>query len=197
MAKEKITVAGGVGESEPFIAPSGAFPENPTLDCHVAGVLVRELPQTVQDKILYAQTDEGLAESDEGKVPAGTAARVTVSPLAKAIQERRDDQLERGMEPWEARDPLKEVADKHVGPGMRPKFLSDFRNRESGTRGFEVVKDGRGDPVRCGTLVLGQMPEERAKKRNEYFRKLSSDAVAQVEKEFRETQDRARREAGA
>jgi len=184
----------GVGESQPFVAPEGVFPENAILDCHVGGVLVRELRQDMQDKILYAQTDEGIAERNEGR--SEVHARVTSDPLDKAIQKRQDDQLERGMEPWEASDPMREVADAHVGPGMRPKFLSELRNKEHGTRGWEVVKDEHGDPVKLGTMVLGQMPEDRALARNEHFRNKSRTAVAQVEQQFCETQEQAKREAG-
>ena len=188
-------MAQGVGESKPFTAPEGTYPESGTLDCHVGGVLVRDLPSDMQGKILYQQTDEGIAEHNQGR--SEVHVRVTSDPLDKAIQQRKDDQLVRGMEPWEARDPLGEVADAHVGPGMRAKFLSERRNQEAGTRGFEIVKDEHGDPVKVGTLVLGQMPEERAEARNRFFREKSRTAVAQVEQQFHETQEQAKREVGA
>jgi len=194
MSKQKIMVAGGVGESKPFIAPEGTFPENPILDCHVGGRLVRDLDPDMQAKILYQQTDEGIAERDEGRVPAGSAARVTAGPLDKAIQERRDD-LATGMEPWEARDPLKEVADAHTQPGQRPKFLSPPVIQSRGLRGFEVVKSG-GDPVRVGNMVLGVMPEAKAEQRNRRFREKSKSDLVEVEKRYKETQEQQIREAG-
>jgi hypothetical protein len=208
----------GVGESKPFTAPEGTYPESGTLDCHVGGVLVRDLPSDMQGKILYQQTDEGIAEHNQGRSELAVhvtdqhdramggakvaAQRGDVRGVREAFDVVRDVALgESGgtgpTELWEARDPLGEVADAHVGPGMRPHFLSERRNQEAGTRGWKIVKDEHGDPVRVGTLVLGQMPEERAEARNRFFREKSQTAVAQVEQQFHETQEQANREAGA
>lgn len=176
----------GIGESKRFNAPEGTFPASTILDCHVGGMLVRNLPSQVQTAILYQQTDEGIAEANEGKAEAGTTARVTRDEFTGACQARRDGIRDQGMEPWEAPNPLKDVADRYAQPGMSPKFLSPRRLDKEGTRGFEVVRDKRGDPVKVRDMVLGHMPISKVEARNKFYRDKANAAVAEITKQYRE-----------
>lgn len=186
MAKQKImSKGGGIGESKTFNAPDGTFEENPILNLHVAGVLVRDLPVEMHSKIVYSQTDEGIAANNEGKVE--NAARVTSDGWNKALEQRRDDLTERGMESYEARDPLKEVADAHATPGMRPKYLSPRKVKENGGTGdYEVVKDASGDPVRVKGMILGQMPEAKARARNRHYQQKSNQLLKQMTEKYQQ-----------
>jgi len=185
---EKAPMSHGVGESKPFIAPAGTFPENKILDCHVGGVLVRDLPVEIQGRILYRQTDEGIAELNEGKVER--RASVISDPLDKIINAPSD------LEPWEAQDPMKELAQRYVPPDMSPKFLDPGKCDKDGMRGFEVVKDQRGDPVKLGTLMLGQMPRERARRRNAAYQQKAADDAREIHEEFQVKQERLLGDAG-
>lgn len=179
--------AAGIPESPRF----GGDPEaekNPVLDCHVGGVLVRDMPIEAQTRILYQQTDEGIAEYNAGK----SEHRVSVvsEDFDKSLKQRKDDVLDRGMDNWEARDPLKEVYDKHISKGMRGKFLSQRRVKENGGTGdYEVVKNTAGDPVMVRGMVLGQMPAERAEARNRHYRNRSNRLISEMT-------DRYKREGG-
>ncbi len=174
----------GIPDSKPPAAPAGTYPEPAILDCHVGGVLIRDLPVEVQGRILYQQTDEGIEEFNRGKVEG--AARVTRDEYTGACLERRDAIREQGMEPWEAPNPLKEVADAHVEPGMKAKFLSPKRIDEAGTRGFEIVRHENGEPVKVRNMVLGQMPASKAEQRNKHYRDQANAAIAEIKRQYAE-----------
>lgn len=187
MAGKKImSKGGGIGESKIFGAPAGTFEDNPILNLHVGGILVKELPVELQTRIVYAQTDEGIAAANEGKAePSGI--RVGAEGFDKALQQRRDDVKERDMESYEARDPLKEVADQYARPGFRPKFLSPRRVKENGGTGdYVVVKDDRGEPVTVKGMVLGQMPEAKALARNRHYQAKSNRLLAEITERYKQ-----------
>jgi hypothetical protein len=114
-------------------------------------------------------------------------ARVTATEFGKSVEERGEFRAQH-LEVWEAPDPMKEIAEKHVGPGMRAKFLNPDRVARDGPRGFEVVKDENGDPVKLGRMVLGQMPEERAQARDRFYRKKGADRLQRITEEHEERQ---------
>ena len=186
---EKIS-AQGVGESKLF-GGNYAVDENPVLNLHVGGVFVRDLPIESQGRILYQQTDEAIAERNEkarysDSTPA-SGIKIGDEPFDKALKQRRDDLGEREMEPYEARDPLKEVADANARPGFRPKFLSPRRVKENGGTGdYEVVKDAKGDPVSVKGMILGQMPEARAAARNRFYQRKSNDLLKQITERYKQ-----------
>lgn len=156
---------------------------------HVGGEPVESLPQEVWHLLTRQHTDEGIAEANAGKLKPGDVGyglRVGDGPLEKSIEERRDFRRDQ-METWEAPDPMKALADAHVGPGFRPRFLSQDRLNKEGNlgRGFEVVTDAKGDPVKLGSLVLARMPEDLADKRNDAVR---SKGKAQLREVYREAQ---------
>src|SRR5665213_194945 len=59
----------GFGESKVFAAPEGAFqPEGIDIEnCHVAGILVANLPDLNRQRLLYQQTDEGMVWWEENR----------------------------------------------------------------------------------------------------------------------------------
>jgi hypothetical protein len=91
---------------------------------------------------------------------------------------------------------MRELADRHVGPGMSPKFLSPSKCTREGTRGFEVVRDERGEPVKLGNMILGQMPVEMKEQRSRHYRELGADAQKQNQQQFQEQQAKVLRDAG-
>lgn len=116
-------------------------------------------------------------------------------PLDKSMQERRDFR-ESSIEAWEAPDPMKELVAQHVAPGMRPKFLSQQNIARGKTGGFQPVIDEKGNPVRLGTLVLAQMSEERAVKRNAHYQERGNAQLREIQEQFTQEQERFQRDAG-
>src|SRR5690348_16552072 len=101
MAK-KIQAA-GVGESRPFIAEPGAFPEG-EIDWPKVTVNGLPLAENLWGLLPYAQTDQGRAENNAGK----QESRVTITRTEedKRIQRMADFQYD-SAEPGLG-DPMKE-----------------------------------------------------------------------------------------
>jgi hypothetical protein len=157
---------------------------NPVLDLHVGGMLVRDLPEAVQKHIRRCQTDEGIAADNEGK--SDLRIREVADGFAKALQQRRDDMTDRDFDSYEARDPLREVADAHAVPGMRPKFLSAKGVKDRGGTGDHViVKDKNNDPVTVRGMILGHMPEARAEARGKHYRDRGNRMMKQIDADFK------------
>lgn len=177
--------AGGIGESKVF---GGSDAPSYLEDLHIEGKRIGDAYTADQIQILqYAWTDEAVAERNAAAAARGTlvdsAARVTggfseiPEDFEKAKEQRHDFKADEANEVWEAPDILKSKADRYVKPGMRPKFISPDR-QELGA--YELVKDGNGNQVKAGRLLLAQMPEAKARARNEYYRKLGAQQQAQI-----------------
>jgi hypothetical protein len=178
-------------------AKSGAVPDSPGLRIapfkpnpprHVQG---QRVPDGYAHLVPFENTDEGIAEKRKRK----TARTSIVSdPLDKAIQQRRDFRTNE-LEPWESPDPMKELADAHVGPGMRPGFLSPRVIARQGMRGYKaVIVDG--EPVKLGDMILGEIPEEKAAGRQEHYRRIGQDRLTEMHETFQEGQEQIMRTAG-
>jgi hypothetical protein len=200
----KMVEPGVIPESKIFVDPGAAELRalepmdcigKPLSECHVDGVLMRDLPEGVQQRILFQQTDEGIEwweknahKLENRSVGASTSRRVrhTATDVDNEMREREDflmDQPEgENAEPWMAPDARLSLVEEHVPAGMRAKFVDPKRLSKTGrdARGFEVVKDERGDAVTHGSSVLTMMPEKMARRRNEHYRRQSTDLVDQV-----------------
>lgn len=93
-------------------------------------------------------------------------------------------------------NPMRAIVAQYCPAGMAPKFLSDRCMQVLGKRGYEIVKDERGDPVRCGTLYLGVIPQHVAERRRQYFADQSRAEVKEQEEAYLERADRFAREEG-
>lgn len=187
--------AAGIPDSKPFVSDEPMETGATRISsCHINGVLVSEMNLSPQVLLAldYWSTDEGIAEKNSRpNVRESSGITLGRDEFSKALDQRRDDVKDREMELYQARDPLKEVADRHVAKGMRGKFLSQAKLKEAGGTGdYEVVKDVSGDPVRVRGLVLGQMPEGRARARNRHFQDRANKVLQEVG-------DRYKREGGA
>lgn len=179
--------AAGIPDSRPF---GGTEAENPLLSLHVGGVLVADMvanlsPATaamVLTALSYQATDEGIAERNDGKQER--RATVGDGPFEKSLQKRKDDVLERGMDTFDATNPMQEVLDANQRPGFRRKFLADEVVKRKGLRGWQPVVGKNGEPVTLGTLKLAEMPEAKAVNRNKHFKELADVRLEQVQKEY-------------
>ena len=144
--------------------------------------------------IPHRYTDEGVEEYNNRPNVDKNGPRVefVADEFDKKIQQRMD-----AMEPWQAPDPMQELAEAHVEPGFRARFLSDRVVQRSGTRGWEVVKNEKGDPVRLATMVLAKMPEQRAKQRNAYYQEQAREQARDAIEHYQEEQERLIRDEKA
>jgi hypothetical protein len=168
----KTMMVPGAGTSKTFTAPVGTFTEDKILDCQLT-------------QVTWAHTDEGREENNRGK----SSVHVSISDPIDNVAGKLKDGYAAGMEAWEVPDARRELMDQHVPQGYRGRWLSQAKIAEQGMRGFEVAKEA-GEPVKLGTMILGQMPEERVQKREAYMRGRKHDQQRAARDDVREQQER-------
>lgn len=87
--------------------------------------------------------------------------------------------------------PMEEAVEKYGTPGMAPKFLSERCIGVLGMRGYVIVKDEKGDPVKVGTLIMGEIPMRMAEARRRHYSDESEDLVRDAEEQFSDQAERA------
>lgn len=92
--------------------------------------------------------------------------------------------------------PMEEAVMKYGTPGMAPKFLSERCIGVLGMRGYVIVKDEKGDPVKVGTLIMGEIPLRMAEARRRHYADESEQMVRESAESFEDTAERAIREGG-
>ncbi len=161
----------------------------------VNGHPVSALPDHVRNLITYAMTDQGIAEKNAANVDSQgrphTGAKVTLNEGFDQSIARRNA----ATEPWECDNPLQDAATKYVRPGFRARGLSPRLIDKRTMRGFEFVKDARGENVKVGGLLLGEMPIEMANRRNEHYRRQGETELAASVERLKVDQERLQRDA--
>ena len=92
---------------------------------------------------------------------------------------------------------LGETVDRYSEPGMAYKFLSARCIDLLGLRGYEIVKDLQGDPVKVGTLLLGKIPKHIAEARQRHWAEVSKKNVREQQERFYDQAAREVHQAGA
>jgi len=92
---------------------------------------------------------------------------------------------------------MADIINRYSRPGMSYKFLSERIMQTLTQRGYEIVKDERGDPVRCGTLILGEIRESVVQRRREHQKREAAAAVGKQVEEFEDEAMRIAHNAGA
>lgn len=92
--------------------------------------------------------------------------------------------------------PMEEAVMRYGTPGMAPKFLSERCMGVLGLRGYVIVHDERGDPVKVGTLIMGEIPIRMAEARRRHYADESEKAVREAADQFEDTAARAIRDGG-
>lgn len=88
--------------------------------------------------------------------------------------------IDENLEPWQSPDPMREQVEKHIQPGMRPRYLSPRQVDKRGMRGWETVHDKNGNKIQIGDQFLAQMPEQKALQRQEHHRRKTASDLASV-----------------
>lgn len=83
-------------------------------------------------------------------------------------------------------DPLAALKEKFGGPGVALKLISPSVSEHLGSRGYKQVKDSNGDPVKCGKMMLGYMPEKFAQKRRDDARDRANARIRTVNDSMKE-----------
>ena len=92
--------------------------------------------------------------------------------------------------------PMEEAVMRYGTPGMAPKFLSERCIGILGLRGYVIVKDENGEPVKVGTLIMGEIPLRMAETRRRHFAEESEREVRESGEAFEDVAARTIREGG-
>ncbi len=162
--------------------------ENQQLQARIAE-LEQLAPSANADSRLPTRfTNEEIAKREadrkkRGVAREGPAISLGAEPWEKGIQQK-GDQLAAGLEPFEVEDPMRACIDRHTPAGHRGRMLSDTTCRLKGLRGWEPVKDAKGNRVMVGNMFLGSMPEERAVRRKKFYDGKAREAIKKVRSRF-------------
>jgi hypothetical protein len=147
----------------------------------------KPIPEEFATAIPYAMTDQGLWHKNHGKPKR--MVEVGDGPWEKKLQQRRDM-------PWAGHDPFKEAVNEHREPGFSYRLLSTNVCDKRGKRGWEPVKDDKGNLVKVNSMFLGRMPVELAQERNEHYRRQGNEALIEAQERLVADQEKAIRDAG-
>lgn len=157
----------------------------------------KPVPEYLEHAIPHRYTDEGIEE--ENRKPNKSDLRVEVTDGFDMAIRAREAAAKDLIEPWSAPDPLQEAVSKVADqrPDMTYRALSENVIRRRGMRGWEPCRDARGETIRMAGMVLGRMPKDLARKRNEHYQDLANDALRTAQESLEERQERAIRDARA
>ena len=141
----------------------------------------KPIPPEFAHAIPYPLTDQGREEARKGKLQS-SGVEFGASQWDKQVKQFNDL-------PFLHNDPLKAASDRHRTPGMVHRFLSPDLDKQRGNpaaRGYRVVKDEHGDPVRVGDLILGEMPTQVAAARQRHYEGLAEKEMKAIAEEGQE-----------
>lgn len=124
----------------------------------------------------------------------GTTVKIVRDEFDGAIQARMDA-ADGKIEPWLSPDPLKDAVARVPNPNMRRRLLSARVIKRRGMRGWEPVKDKKGDLVKVGDMFLGEMPMERAVKRNAHYQEQGNALIRDAEASHQQTVEKLQKDA--
>jgi len=149
-------------------------------------------PNAVPDPMMRRGLQQAIKKFGVAKVAQAFSDRIMEIPsrIVEIEADRDEDDEIFGR-------PLEDAVRRWGHPGMAPKFLSERCIGALGMRGYVIVKDDHGDPVKVGTLLMGEIPIATAERRRYLAAKASDDAVRDQEDAYLSSQQRMLRDAGA
>lgn len=119
----------------------------------------------------------------EERIAQGKACRVSVTSDAtdKAIDGDGDGSFDPDLEG----DLMKTCIRPYQKPGMAYKLLSErCINHFGGTGGYQIVKAENGDPVRLGNMPWGEIPKQRAEKRQKLLEDKDRERIRNIQNDY-------------
>jgi hypothetical protein len=145
-----------------------------------AGAILKNGEMAVADAILQTGLAKAISKFGVEKVAQAFRERILKIPCREIEYE-----VDRDMD-YEivGSKVLDEAVERYGRPGMAYKFLADRVMGVLGMRGYQIVKDEKGEPVRIGnTLFMGEIPLRIAEGRRRKNAELAREAIeAEVEK---------------
>lgn len=175
----------------------------PTLKANIERMGLADYAETAVETLMLKE-EMAFADPMMRKGVRSAIARFGKESVANALRQRILKIPSREVEVEAERNdamiyaqPMEEAVQRYGTPGMAPKFLSERCIGVLGLRGYVIVKDEKGDPVKVGTLIMGEIPIRMAEARRRHYAQESEDNVRSMEESFADTAARAIRDAGS
>jgi hypothetical protein len=152
-------------------------------------ILLRE-EKAVPDPVLQKGLRAAIARF--GKDAVATAFRDRIMRIPQRTVEVEADRSDAMI----FAQPMEEAVQKYGSPGMAAKFLSERCIGVLGLRGYVIVKDEHGDPVKVGTLIMGEIPLRMAEARRQHWANESDEQIREAGEQFEDIAARAIRDGG-
>lgn len=164
-----------------------------------------EADQNFAHVILGPSNDELAAQQAQAEAKRKASGYPKVEVLRDTTVPRPEASAEKIMDGWEdiefdplgMLDPMASLKKAFQKPGMALKLMSESVNNRLGQRGYRVVKDENGDPVRMGKMVLGEIPERFAKARRQAAIEKSNSELGQINNAQRDAVEKLKQDAGS
>lgn len=137
--------------------------------------------QAFSDPVLKQGIRGALAKFGVEPVATAFKARILKIPV-RTVEIQANDEFDEYLG-----DPMAEACARYLTPGFAVLFQSDFCNSSMGSRGYRVVKNEFGEPVKVGTLVMTEIPQHIADRRRMGAAERSEEQVREIEEEYGDT----------
>lgn len=157
-----------------------------------AGAILKNGPMAVADSLLRKGLATAISKFGVESVAEAFRDRILRIPCRQVEYE-----VERDLDVQIAGDRvLSDAVARYGRPGMAYKFLSPRCMDVLGMRGYELVVKENGDPVKVGTLHLGEIRQDIAEQRRAYYTKLANDSIDQEVEKYADEAERLARQSG-
>jgi hypothetical protein len=152
-------------------------------------ILLKE-SKAVTDPVMQRGLMAAIAKFGKAEVARAFKERILKIPVRTVeVEADREDPLIFSR-------PLEEAVERYGSPGMAPKFLSERCIAVLGLRGYRIVTDERGDPVKVGTLLMGEIPIAMAERRRRHWAEQSNELMESMEDDYRQSVESEVKNAG-
>lgn len=188
----------GVGESKPFIAPPGTFPEQDWSKYTLNGL---PIPEAFYAAITYEMTDQGAAEKNAKAREANGEGWPKIEMGAASDDkdiDRYGDQLDDGR--GDALDPLAQAMEGRVPAGHRGRWFGPKKTHTEGlVRAgiqYRPVLDKDSNKIEIGGMFLGSAPAPVVERMLQRESAQAAERIGAAEDAAREQNDRIMTESG-
>jgi len=174
----------------------------PAMKAAIELIGLEEYANATAETILLKE-DKAVPDPIMQKGLRAAISRFGVESVASAFRERMLKIPQRTVEVEADRSdamifakPMEEAVERYGTPGMAAKFLSERCLGVLGMRGYVIVKDEKGDPVKVGTLIMGEIPQRMADARRRFYADKSDQEVRESGEQFEDSAARAIHDGG-
>ena len=157
-----------------------------------AGAILKHGEMAVADNVLRMGLAKAISKFGAEKVAAAFRERILAIPC-REVEYEVDRDLDYEIVGSKVLD---EAVERYGRQGMAYKFLSDRCIGVLGMRGYEIVKNEKGEPVKCGSLLMGEIPLRIAERRRQHNAELAREAIDAEVAKYQDEAERLAHQSG-